>query len=42
MKRKKNTPAPSAVPNWMLYSGVGLILSLGALKIVMGLARLYR
>jgi len=26
----------------MLYSGVGLILSLGALKIVMGLARLYR
>ena len=42
MKRKKNSPAPSAIPNWMLYFSVGLILSLGALKIVLGLARLYR
>ena len=42
MKPKKNSPASSTIPNWMLYSSVGLILSLGALKIVLGLARLYR
>ena len=42
MKPKKKSPAPSAIPNWLLYSGLGLVFSLGAIKIVWGLARLYR
>ena len=42
MKTKRKLPAPSAIPNWLLYSGLGLIFSLGALKMAWGLFRIYR
>lgn len=41
MKPKPKTDAKS-LPNWLLYSGVGVLLSAGALKIVWGLLRIYR
>ena len=31
-----------SIPNWLLYAGTGLLLLLGALKIVWGLLPLYR
>jgi len=42
MKPRRKTPANSAIPNWLLYSGIGVLLSAGALKIAWGLFRLYR
>ena len=42
MKPKNKLPAPSYIPNWMLYSGLGLVFSLGAIKIAWGLLRIYR
>ena len=42
MKPRRKTPASSAIPNWLLYSGIGVLLSAGALKIAWGLFRLYR
>jgi len=38
----KKPPLPSSIPNWLLYSGIGVLLSAGALKIAWGLFRLYR
>lgn len=34
--------SPSSIPNWLLYAGVVLLISIGALKIVWGLLPLYR
>lgn len=42
MKRKNKLSAPRSIPNWMLYSGLGLIFSLGAIKVAWGLFRIYR
>lgn len=42
MKPRRKTPAGSAIPNWLLYSGIGFLLSAGAIKIAWGLFRLYR
>ena len=42
MKTKRKTPATSVIPNWLLYSGIGVLLSAGAIKIAWGLLRLYR
>lgn len=41
MKPKNKKPAPH-LPNWLLYSGIGFLLSAGALKIAWGLFRIYR
>ena len=38
----KNQKPDSSIPNWILYLGVILLLSLGALKIAWGLLPLYR
>lgn len=40
--KRPNKPAASQVPNWLIYSGLGLVFSLGALKIAWGLFRIYR
>lgn len=42
MKPRRKNPAGSAIPNWLLYSGIGVLLSAGAIKIAWGLFRLYR
>ena len=42
MKQNPKLPAGSSIPNWLLYSGLGLVFSLGALKVAWGLFRLYR
>lgn len=42
MKTKRKTPPSSSIPNWLLYSGLGLVFSLGAIKVAWGLFRLYR
>jgi hypothetical protein len=36
---KKTDPG---LPNWLFYSGIGMVLSLGAAKIFFGILRLYR
>ncbi len=33
MKTKRKLPAGSSIPNWLLYSGLGLVFSLGAIKL---------
>jgi hypothetical protein len=38
----KNQKSPSGLPNWIFYSGIGFLLSAGAVKIALGLLRLYR
>ena len=42
VKRKRKLPAASSIPNWLLYSGLGLVFSLGAIKVAWGLLRIYR
>jgi len=42
MKPRRKIPVGSAIPNWLLYSGIGVLLSAGAIKIAWGLFRLYR
>ena len=42
MKPKNKPPGSSSIPNWLLYSGLGLVFSLGALKVAWGLFRIYR
>ena len=42
MKTKPKDSSSKSIPNWLLYSGVGLLLSAGALKIAWGLFRIYR
>jgi hypothetical protein len=40
---KLNPKKPdSGIPNWLFYSGIGMVLSLGAAKIFFGILRLYR
>jgi hypothetical protein len=43
---KTQTPSPkkpdSGIPNWLFYSGIGMVLSLGAAKVLFGILRLYR
>jgi hypothetical protein len=43
---KNQTPSPkkpdSGIPNWLFYSGIGMVLSLGAAKVFFGILRLYR
>jgi hypothetical protein len=43
---KTQTPSPkkpdSGIPNWLFYSGIGMVLSLGAAKVFFGILRLYR
>ena len=40
---KPKIPKPAkTIPNWLLYLGVVLLLSLGALKIAWGLLPLFR
>jgi hypothetical protein len=43
---KNQTPSPkkpdSGIPNWLFYSGIGMVLSLGAIKVFFGILRLYR
>jgi len=41
MKPKTQNPN-SSIPNWVLYTGVILLLILGALKIAWGLLPIYR
>lgn len=41
MDPKTDKPAKT-LPNWLLYSGIGVLLSAGALKIAWGLLRIYR
>jgi len=41
MKQKNKPSEGSSIPNWLLYTGVILLLSLGALKIAWGLFPLY-
>ena len=38
----KTNKSANRIPNWLLYSGVGFLLSAGALKIAWGLFRIYR
>lgn len=40
--KPKTKRAAKSIPNWLLYSGVGFLLSAGALKIAWGLLRIYR
>jgi hypothetical protein len=40
-KPNQNKP-DSGIPNWLFYSGIGMVLSLGAAKIFFGILRLYR
>jgi len=42
MKSRQIPPNDKSIPNWLLYTGVILLLSLGALKIAWGLLPLYR
>jgi hypothetical protein len=42
MKTKRKTQTSGAIPNWLLYSGIGVLLSAGAIKIAWGLLRIYR
>jgi len=42
MNPRRKTSAGGAIPNWLLYSGIGVLLSAGAIKIAWGLFRLYR
>ena len=42
MKTKRKTAPSTSIPNWLLYSGLGLVFSLGAIKMALGLLRLYR
>ena len=42
MTTKRKAPSGSTIPNWLLYSGIGVLLSAGAIKIAWGLFRLYR
>jgi hypothetical protein len=43
---KTPTPLPkkpnAGIPNWLFYSGIGMVLSLGAAKVFFGILRLYR
>jgi uncharacterized membrane protein YkvA (DUF1232 family) len=42
-KSNSNPKKPdSGIPNWLFYSGIGMVLSLGAAKVFFGILRLYR